>query len=359
MLLAVGLFFLGYPLGNFFWLLPGYDYSSKLMYLFTEELLPYVEASFLSFFITPSFLAFGTGILGFLIGLLMYVYKNDRGIYRHGEEYVSARYATVEEMKKYEDKLPQNNKILSKNVKISLFNHRLPIKLQKNKNDLVIGDSGADKTLAYIKTNIMQRNCSFLLTDPDGGVVHEVGQLLKDADYEIKILDLNTLKNSDCFNVFKYIKTELDVDRVLEAITEATTKSNKQDIDFWQKAEGLLIRSFIAYLWFDGQDNDYLPHIGMIADMLRFVKRKNPKVPSPVEMWFEEQNELHPNNYAYKQWTLFNDLYEAETRASVLGIAAARYSVFDHEEVVDLIREDTMDIDSWNEEKNSRIYCDS
>lgn len=70
-----------------------------------------------------------------------------------------------------------------------------------------------------------------------------------------------------------------------------------------------------------------------------------------MEEWFEELNEAIPDNYAYRQWTLFNNLYESETRASVLGIAAARYSVFDHEEVVNMIRTDTMDIDSWNEEK--------
>lgn len=352
-ILACALFILGFAIGNFFSLLPGYDYYSKMTFLFTEDLLPYVDRSFFLFFITPSFLSFGLGAIGFLSGLLMYVHDNDHGTYRNGEEYGSARYATVPEMKKYEDPIPENNKILSKNAKVSLFNKNLPIKLQKNKNDLVIGDSGAAKTLAYIKTNIMQRNCSFIVTDPDGGIVHEVGNLLLDGDYNIKILDLNTLKNSDCFNVFHYMKTELDVDRVLDAITEATKKSDQQDIDFWPKAEGLLIRSLLAFLWFDGKDNDYLPHIGMISDMLRFIKRKDPKVPSPVEEWFEEQNERHPNNYAYKQWSLFNELFEAETRASVLGIAAARYSVFDHEEVVDLIRNDTMDIESWNEEKTA------
>lgn len=353
LILAIGLFVLGFVIGNFFYLLPGYDYLMKMNFLFSDDVLFYVDQSFLQFFITPSLLAFGGGLLGFLTGLLFYVYDNDRGVYRNGEEYGSARYATVLEMKKYEDKIPENNKILSKNSKVSLFNSNLPIKLQKNKNDVVLGDSGSAKTLAYIKTNIMQRNCSFIVTDPDGGIVHEVGNLLLDDDYTIKILDLNTLKNSNCFNVFHYMKTELDVDRVLDAITEATKKGDQQDIDFWPKAEGLLIRSLLAFLWFDGRDNDYMPHIGMISDMLRFIKRKDPKVPSPVEEWFEEQNEKHPNNYAYKQWSLFNDLFEAETRASVLGIAAARYSVFDHEEVVDLIRNDTMDIESWNEDKTA------
>lgn len=61
------------------------------------------RTNFLSVFITPSLLGFSVGILGFLLGLLMYVRDNDRGIYRHGEEYGSARFATPAEMKKYED----------------------------------------------------------------------------------------------------------------------------------------------------------------------------------------------------------------------------------------------------------------
>ena len=199
----------------------------------------------------------------------------------------------------------------------------------------------------------MQMQGSYIVTDPKGLLVRETGKMLEDAGYKIKIFDLANLANSDHFNVFKYIKTELDVDRVLEQITEGTKKGDKQGEDFWIKAEALLIRAFIAFLWFDGKDNDYLPDLSMIGDMLRFCERKDPKIPSPVEDWFEEQHEKHPNNYAYKQWSLFNDLYRAETRASVLAIAAARYSVFDHEQVVDMVKEDTMDIDSWNEEKTA------
>lgn len=349
------LFVLGYAIGNFFWLLPGYDYQSKMYFLFYRELSEYLNENIFRFFYNPSFFAFGMGVFCFLCGLLLYVRDNDRGIYRHGEEHGSARFATEGEMKKYRDENPDNNMILSKKVQIGLFNKRLPIKIQKNKNNLVIGDSGSSKTLSFIKTNIMQMNASFVVTDPDGGIVHEVGSMLENADdgYKIKILDLNSLSNSDSFNVFNYIKTEIDVDRVLEAITEGTKKSEQQGEDFWRQAEALLIRSFIAYLWFDGQDNDYTPHLGMIADMLRLTERKDPKVPSPVEEWFEEQNERHPNNYAYKQFTLFNDLYKSETRMSVLAIAAGRYSVFDHEQVVDMVRKDTMDIESWSEEKTA------
>ncbi|MGF1919083.1 VirD4-like conjugal transfer protein, CD1115 family [Enterococcus faecalis] len=347
------LFVLFYGIGNFFWLLPGTDYFSKLSFLFTNRLEEYLLKNVGAFFLTPSILAVLSGVLGFLIGLLLYVYDNDQGVYRQGEEYGSARFATDEEMAKFSDKDPKNNMIISKKVQIGLFNFRLPIKIQKNKNVMVLGDSGSAKTLAYILTNILQVNASFVVTDPDGGIVHKVGKLLKRFGYKLKILDLNHLLNSDTFNVFEYIRTELDIDRVLEAITEGTKEGDHQGEEFWIKAEALLIRSFIAYLWFDGKDNEYTPNLSMVSDMLRHVERKDPKVPSPVECWFEEQNKIRPNNYAYKQWTLYNDTYKAETRASVLAIASARYSVFDHEQVADMIRQDTMEIDKWNEEKTA------
>ncbi|WP_242359013.1 VirD4-like conjugal transfer protein, CD1115 family [Lactococcus petauri] len=355
LILSLVLGLVGWWWGNVFTLFPGYTFGAKEMAFFNGEVTgDWLVAHFFDGFIHASFAGMFTGLTLFVLGFLFYVKGNDRGVYRNGEEHGSAKWATVGELLKYRDEDPQNNMILSKNFHMGLFNKRLPQKLQKNKSTVVLGDTGAAKTLSFIMTNIMQGNASFVVTDPDGGLVHVLGFLLsKIFKYEIKVLDLNTLTNSDQFNVFNYIKTELDVDRVLEAITEGTKEGEQQGEEFWIKAEALLIRSFIAYLWFDGKDNNYTPHLGMIADMLRVVKRQDPKVPSPVEEWFEEQNKKHPDNYAYRQWTLFNDLYEAETRASVLGIASARYSVFDHEQVRDIVRKDTMDIEKWNEEKTA------
>ncbi|CAI3306586.1 type IV secretory system conjugative DNA transfer family protein [Enterococcus cecorum] len=341
-----------YILGNVLILLPGESFSDKLQYLYSTDVFTYYEGKYLELLI-PTFFALCCALFGFIAGLLAYLYKNDNRVYRINEEHGTAHFATNSEMAKYADEIPENNTILSRNARMGLFNDRIKRAYQRNKNMIILGDPGSGKTFNVLKPNILQANASFMITDPKGLLIRECGAFLEKMGYKIKVFDLNTLLNSDHFNVFKYIKTELDIDKVLEWITEGTKKSDNQGEDFWIKAEGLLIRSLLAYLWIDGQDNDYLPHIGMIADMLRFVKRRDKNKPSPVEEWFEEQNERHPDNYAYRQWTLFNDLYEAETRASVLGIAAARYSVFDHSQVVDLVRNDTMDIENWNEEKTA------
>ena len=293
------------------------------------------------------------GLFVFLACLMGYTYNNDKGIYRMNEEHGSARYSTKKEMEKYADTDDDKNMIISENVKMGLWNKRLPHNVQKNKHVCVIGDSGSSKTLGFIKPNIMQMAGSFLCTDPKGLLVHETGQMLEDNGYKIKVFDLNTLMNSDQFNVFKYIKKETDVDRVLEQITEGTKKSENKGEDFWIHAEAIFVRSMLAFLWFDSHLNGYKADITMIADMIRLAKAPKKNAKPPIDSWFEELEKKIPGNYATKQWRLFEQSFDGETRASVTAIAAARYSVFDHEDVKNLVSRDTMDIESWLDEKTA------
>lgn len=309
--------------------------------------------NFYKYIFTFSPIALLSGSLTFLCCMLGYTYNNDKGVYRLNEEHGSARYATEKEMKKYADSIDDNNLVISQKVKMSLWNNRLPYNVQRNKHVMVIGDSGSSKTLGFIKPNIMQMSGSFLCTDPKGLTVLETGKMLEEHGYKIKIFNLNTLTNSDQFNVFNYIRKETDVDRVLEQITEGTKKSDKQGEDFWIQAEAILIRSMIAFLWFDSHLNGYQANISMIADMIRLAKAPKKNAKPPIDAWFEELEEKKPGNYATKQWRLFEQSFDGETRASVTAVAAARYSVFDHQEVTDLVSRDTMDIDSWVEEKTA------
>ena len=327
------------------------DFNEKIQFLFSTEGITTFFSQALLYLLKYNPFALIAGLTTFLLCLMAYTYGNDRGVYRLGEEYGSARFATTDEMKKYADSMEENNMILTQNARMGMWNNRIKHSFQKNKNVAVIGDSGSGKTFNFVKPNLLQCVGSIIVTDPKGLLVRETGTLLEKQGYKIKIFDLNTLENSDQFNVFNYIKREIDLDRVLEAITEGTKKSNKQGEDFWIQAEALLIRALLAFLWIDGKDNDYVPKLSMIADMLRIATPPNKKTPAPISLWFEEQNEKHPNNYAYRQWKLFEDSFERETRASVLAIAASRYSVFDHYDVSNMVARDTMNIEKWIEEK--------
>ncbi|CUW15295.1 TrsK-like protein [Leuconostoc inhae] len=354
LIIGIVLAIASYPIVNWLMQVPGADIIAKTNYITSGVGLETLKQNWLRYYLSFSLWAVYGSFMVFLLCMAAYLYKNDKGVYRLGEEHGSARFATVKEMAKYRDEVPENNMILTEHATMGLHNRNLARTEQRNKNIMVIGGPGSGKTYNFVKPNLMQMNASFVITDPKGLLVRETGKMLEDNGYHVKVFDLANLSNSDSFNVFDYMRSELDVDRVLEAITEGTKKTDsKGGDDFWIQAEGTLIRAFIAYLWFDGQINDYTPNISMVADMLRYTERRDPKVPSPVENWFEELNEAKPNNYANKQWQSFNNNFRSETRTSVLAIATARYSVFDHEQVVDLIRRDTMAIDTWNDDKSA------
>lgn len=300
--------------------------------------------------------ALTAGFIGLGIPLLIYV-AGDKNVYRHGEEQGSARFATLREMKRFEDKDIEKNMIFTKQVKMGLFNFRLAYNVQLNKNVIVIGLPGDGKTFTFVLPNVMQLNSNFVITDPKGNLIHETGQMLEKNGYAVKIFDLIRLKNSDRFNPFHYMKSELDIDRISEAITEGTKKSEHMGEDFWVQAELMLQRALIGYLYFDSKDSEtgaslYIPHLGHVADLLRNIYREDPDVPSPVEQMFEELEENQPGNYAYKQWKLFQN-FKGETRNSVVAILSSRYSIFDHDDVRNLICDDTMEMDTWNTKKTA------
>ncbi|OCM14645.1 VirD4-like conjugal transfer protein, CD1115 family [Streptococcus agalactiae] len=314
---------------------------------------------FKNFFVSPylyfdiSPLDLLSALVGFFIGMLFYLKVKLGGNYRHGEESGSARFATAQELQGFQDKKLSNNMIFSKQAMMGLFNKLLPFEWQLNKNVLVVGLPGDGKTFTFVKPNLMQMNSSFIVTDPKGVLVREVGTMLEENGYQIKVFDLVNLTNSDMFNPFKYMTSELDIDRITEALVEGTKRGDREGEDFWLQAKLLLNRALLGYLYFDSQVRGYEPNLSMVADLLRNLKRPNEKKASPVEKLFKQLEKAMPGNYACRQWELFNSNFEAETRTSVLAIVATQYSIFDHEAVTNLIKSDTMNMDTWNTEKTA------
>ena len=105
-----------------------------------------------------------------LIFLLAYgmgggVYLSTRRNYRKREEHGSAKWGNAGALnKKYRDKDPTQNKLLTQNVRIGLDGK----KHRRNLNILVCGGSGAGKTRFFCKPNAMQCNTSMVILDPNG-----------------------------------------------------------------------------------------------------------------------------------------------------------------------------------------------
>lgn len=177
--------------------------------------------------------------------------------------------------------------------------------------------------------------------------------MFKQNGYIVKVFNLINFINSNQFNIFKYINKERDIDEVAEAIVNATKKSDNKGEDFWIQAELMITKALIAYLYLDAKINEYESSLPQITDLIRNLEREDPEVESVLEMMFEELNKQMPNNYAYRQFQLFNKNFTGETRKSVLAIIASRFSVFEHDEVRELLQRDTMEIETWNTQKTA------
>ena len=158
-----------------------------------------------------------------LIFLLAYgmgigIYLSTRRNYRRREEHGSAKWGDAGAInKKYRDKDPTENKLLTQNVRIGLDGK----KHRRNLNILVCGGSGAGKTRFFCKPNAMQCNTSFVVLDPKGEIVRDIGGLLEKKGYEVRVLDLINMHRSHCYNPFVYLRNDNDVQRLVTNLFKA------------------------------------------------------------------------------------------------------------------------------------------
>ena len=147
--------------------------------------------------------------------------------YRRQEEYGSAKWANTSlANKKYAEKEYFKNKLLSQNVRIGLNGK----KHRRNLNTIVIGGSGAGKTRFYGKPNIMQCNTSFVVLDPKGEILRDIGHLLEKEGYVIRVVDLINMDKSHGYNPFKYIHDDKDVLKLINNLIRNTTPKGSQSL---------------------------------------------------------------------------------------------------------------------------------
>ena len=191
-------------------------------------------------------------ILGYIMGISIYL--STRKNYRRKEEHGSAKWGVASVInKKYMQKPISNNKLLTQNVVLGLNGkqHR------RNLNILVCGGSGAGKTRFYCKPNIMQCNTSFVILDPKGEIVRDLGYLLEEQGYEVKVLDLINMDRSFCYNPFVYLKSDNDVQKLVTNLFKATTpKGSSSNDPFWDTAASMLLLALIFYLKYEAPEEE-------------------------------------------------------------------------------------------------------
>lgn len=277
-------------------------------------------------------------------------YYYNRKNYRRNEEYGSAKWANNKAVnKKYAEKDYYSNKILSQNVRIGLDGRRH----RRNLNTLVIGGSGAGKTRFFGKPNLMQCNTSFVILDPKGEQLRDVGNLLEKEGYVIKVVDLINMNRSHCYNPFRYIKDDKDVLKLITNLVRNTTPKGSQTNDpFWEKSETALLEALCLYLLHEAPEEEQ--NFTMVMEMIAAaeVKEDDEEYQSPLDELFERLEIRNPNSLALKQYKIYKQA-AGKTAKSILISVGVRLSAFNLESIASLTATDELELDLVGERKTA------
>ena len=337
--------------------------------------ITYFELAFQNLWPSLNHIDLLCGIAGGVVVKLIIIYrtKNARK-YRLGVEYGSARWGTEKDIRPYADPEFENNIILTETESLTMSSRPKNPKYARNKNILVIGGSGSGKTRFFVKPNIMQMHSSYVITDPKGTVLLEVGSMLakgspmtdengkivRDKEgkviyepYKIKVLNTINFKKSMHYNPFVYIRSEKDILKLVTTII-ANTKGEGQQSgeDFWVKAEKLYYCALIGYIWYEGREEE--KNFNTLLEMINVseAREDDENFKNPVDLMFDELEQKDPNHFAVRQYKKYK-LAAGKTAKSILISCGARLAPFDIAELRELMSYDELELDLVGDRKTA------
>ena len=283
-------------------------------------------------------------------GMAIGIYFSTRRNYRRREEHGSAKWGDAKAVnKKYYQAPKSENKLMTQNVSIGI-NAK---KHRRNLNTLVCGGSGAGKTRFYCKPNLMQANTSFVILDPKGEIVRDVGKLLEAKGYEIKVVDLISMEKSHCYNPFVYLQNDNDIQRLVTNLFKSTTPKGSQSNDpFWDTAASMLLLALVFYLHYEAPPDEQ--NFAMVMEMLRAgaIEDEDDNRPSPLDCLFDELADDNPEHIAIKYYRSYHS-GSAKTLKSIQITLAARLEKFNLESLASLTSTDELELGTLGEKKTA------
>jgi len=330
-------------------LAPGVDVSGKVLNINNG-----FSAAFEN--LLPSFFGFDllAGVVfAAVIIIALEIRKKNAKKFRKGEEYGSARWGTTADIKPFIDPVFDRNVIITQSELLTMESRPANPDHARNKNVCVIGGSGSGKTRFYVKPNLMQMHSSYVVTDPKGTVLLEVGKLLHSGGYQIRILNTINFKKSMKYNPFAYIRSEKDILKLVTTImTNTKGEGEKATEDFWVKAEKLYYTALIGYIYYEGNDDE--KNFNMLLELINDsdARDDDEDYKNPVDILFENLEKKNPFHFAVLQYKKYK-MAAGKTAKSILISCGARLSPFDIKELRDLLAEDEMELDTIGNRKTA------
>lgn len=278
-------------------------------------------------------------------GMAVLLYRTNQGRTRDGEEHGSAAWATpasVNAQFAQKDSIP-----LTQHVRLGLDTH----KHRRSLNVLVIGGSGAAKTRSFVLPNILTANTNYVITDPKSEVLLATGGYLKEQGYDVRVLNLVNLEQSDGYNPFRYLRDEKDVLKLVNNLIQSTTPKGSHESDpFWTKAETALLQAIILMLFQEAPE--YEQNFSMVMRVLEYaeVHEEDEGHVSPLDLLFESIERRKPDSVAVRQYKVFK-LAAGKTAKSILVSTAVRLAPFNLPQIQALTDHDDMNLYTLGEKK--------
>ena len=274
---------------------------------------------------------------------------------RRDAEYGTARWGTKEDIKPFVDPKFQNNVILT-GTEFLTMNTRPKIPANaRNLNACVIGSSGSGKTRFWLTPQLLQAHSSYVVVDPKGGTLDQCGRFLQREKYRVRVFNSIDFSKSMHYNPLAYIKTESDVLKFVTALIANTKGDGKEGDEFWTKAETLLYCALVAYIVFEGPEEER--NMNTLVEMINSmeVREDDETFKNAVDYMFDGLERRSPQHFAVRQYKKYK-LASGKTAKSILISCGARLAPFDIPQLREIMSYDELELDRLGDEKSALFF---
>ena len=339
-------------LGTAYRLAAGSDFAHKLIGLGQT-----VGAAFADF--APGLAPFDwlVGIVGAAaFRLLIYFKSKHAKKFRRDAEYGSARWGNEKDIKPFVDPKFENNMLLTATERLTMNTRPKNPANARNLNFCGIGSSGSGKTRFWLTPQLLQAHSSYVVVDPKGSVLGQVGTFLQNRGYKIKVFNSIDFSKSMHYNPLSYIRNEADILKFVNALISNTKGEGKEGDPFWQKSETLLYCALIAYIIFEGPEEDR--NMNTLVDMISGmeVKEDDDEFMNAVDYMFKGLEKRKPDCFAVKQYKKYK-LASGKTAKSILISCGARLAPFDIPQLREIMSYDELELDRMGDRRTATFFC--
>lgn len=276
--------------------------------------------------------------------------------FRRDMEYGSARWGGPKDIAPFVDPRFENNVILTGSEFLTMNTRpKIPANA-RNLNACVIGSSGSGKTRFWLTPQLLQAHSSYVVVDPKGGTLAQCGCFLqRKKGYKVRVFNSIDFSKSMHYNPLAYIKTESDVLKFVNALIANTKGEGKEGDPFWTKAETLLYCALVAYIVFEGPEEER--NMNTLVEMINSmeVREDDESFKNAVDYMFDGLARRSPQHFAVRQYAKYK-LASGKTAKSILISCGARLAPFDIAELREIMSYDELGLDTLGDERTALFF---